>query len=116
MIANMRFMDNFSISRKNFAYNRYYTLVTAHLVDHNILDVGVNSCLLYYFGREFERAFGNVGMLRALTCTSLICGLVLSITMLSSSNDMTYIKISISIYSSKQRYKYFSLIWAHMDT
>lgn len=114
MMAQMRFLDQFSLSRKNFSYGRYWTLFTAHLVDHNIFDVLLNSCLLYYFGREMERAFGNRMLLRALICTSIVGSLVLCVKMLGNYQDITYMGthsyLRWMIYYLVLRYPYNDII------
>ena len=66
MYEEVRFMNHFSLSQKNISYGRWYTMVTAQLLDNNLTDVCINSILLYYFGMEIERAFGSFGMLRLL--------------------------------------------------
>ena len=77
MYEEMRFLNHFSLSSKNLSYGRYYTLFTAHLADNNIYDVFLNSVMLYFIGKEIERAFGNYRMFKLLLFTTLISSFVL---------------------------------------
>ena len=90
MYEEMKFLDHFSMSAKNFNYGRYHTLLTCHLVDNNVVDLWVNSILLYYFGREMERAFGNYFMCRLLLLTGIVASLVIWVKMLGGMRDITY--------------------------